>query len=96
MRRGMRRLWARAAGSGVLALTLGAGTALATPALLGYVALGSAPPEVIAVITAVAAGAILTMIADTMIPEAFEQTRTWTGLITTVGFLVAFGIDVAG
>jgi ZIP family zinc transporter len=62
-------------------------------ALLGYVALGSAPPEIIAVITAVAAGAILTMIADTMIPEAFESTRTWTGLITTVGFLVAFAID---
>ena len=64
-------------------------------ALVGYVALGSAPPELIAVITAVAAGAILTMIADTMIPEAFEKTRTWTGLITTVGFLVAFAIDLA-
>src|SRR3954451_6115744 len=62
-------------------------------ALIGYLALGSAPPEIIAVITAVAAGAILTMIADTMIPEAFESTRTWTGLITTVGFLVAFAID---
>jgi zinc transporter, ZIP family len=65
-------------------------------ALIGYLALGSAPPEVVAVITAVAAGAILTMIADTMIPEAFGRTRTWTGLITTVGFLVAFAIDVAG
>ena len=32
--------------------------------------------RLIAVITAVAAGAILTMIADTMIPEAFEKTRT--------------------
>ena len=64
-------------------------------ALLGYVALGSAPPGVIAVITAVAAGAILTMIADTMIPEAFEETRTWTGLITTLGFLVAFAIELA-
>ncbi|MGY1652301.1 ZIP family metal transporter [Geodermatophilus sp. SYSU D01119] len=65
-------------------------------ALLGYVALGSASPEVVAVITAVAAGAILTMIADTMIPEAFERTRTWTGVITTVGFLVAFAIERLG
>jgi ZIP family zinc transporter len=65
-------------------------------ALTGYAALGGAPPELIAVITAVAAGAILTMIADTMIPEAFERTRTWTGVITTVGFLVAFAIDLAG
>jgi ZIP family zinc transporter len=30
-----------------------------------------------------------------MIPEAFAQTRTWTGVITTVGFLVAFAIDRA-
>jgi zinc transporter, ZIP family len=64
-------------------------------AFLGYAALGGAPPEVIAVITAVAAGAILTMIADTMIPEAFEHTRTWTGVITTLGFLVAFAIEQA-
>jgi ZIP family zinc transporter len=68
----------------------------AIAALLGYATLGGAPPELIAVITAVAAGAILTMIADTMIPEAFEETRTWTGLITTVGFLLAFAIDQAG
>ena len=68
----------------------------AIAAFVGYAALGGAPPELIAVITAVAAGAILTMIADTMIPEAFEETRTWTGLITTVGFLVAFAIDQAG
>ena len=64
-------------------------------ALLGYLALGSAAPEVIAVITALAAGAILTMIADTMIPEAFEEARTWTGLITSLGFLTAFAIELA-
>ncbi|MFW3170383.1 ZIP family metal transporter [Geodermatophilus sp. CPCC 206100] len=65
-------------------------------ALVGSVALGGAPPELVAVITAVAAGAILTMIADTMIPEAFERTRTWTGVITTLGFLLAFAIEVSG
>ena len=52
-------------------------------------------PRSMAVITAVAAGAILTMIADTMIPEAFENTHAWTGLITTVGFLTAFAISLA-
>jgi len=65
-------------------------------ALIGYSTMGDASAEAIAVITAVAAGAILTMIADTMIPEAFERTRSWTGVIATVGFLVAFSIDVAG
>src|SRR3954447_25050830 len=64
-------------------------------ALFGYVALGGAPPELVAVITAIAAGAILTMVADTMIPEAFEKTILWTGVITTVGFLVAFALERA-
>jgi len=64
-------------------------------ALLGNLLLGGASPQTEAVITAVAAGAILTMIADTMIPEAFERTHAWTGLITTLGFLVAFALTLA-
>lgn len=58
--------------------------------LLGCLLLEGAPPETIAAITAVAAGAILTMVADTMIPEAFEKTHLYAGLIATVGFLLAF------
>ncbi len=65
-------------------------------ALVGYVALGNASPTVVAIITAVAAGSILTMVADTMIPEAFGRTRTWTGVITSLGFLVAFAIEQVG
>jgi zinc transporter, ZIP family len=64
--------------------------------LIGYLALGDASPQSVALITAVAAGAILTMIADTMIPEAFERTRTWTGVIASLGFLLAFTIHVLG
>jgi len=74
----------------------GIALASAVAAALGYAALGGASPEVTAVITAVAAGAILTMVADTMIPEAFEQTHLLTGLITAVGFLTAFTISRAG
>jgi ZIP family zinc transporter len=80
----------------VFGVWIGIAVASGLSALIGYVALGSASPQVVAVITAIAAGAILTMIADTMIPEAFERTATWTGVITTVGFLVAFGIEQAG
>jgi ZIP family zinc transporter len=61
-------------------------------ALLGNLLLEGVSPQTEAVITAVAAGAILTMIADTMIPEAFERTFLWTGVITTLGFLLAFAI----
>ena len=87
----------RAGRSAMYVFGVWGGIALASglAALLGYVLLGGAPPEVEAMITAVAAGAILTMIADTMIPEAFENTHAWTGLITTVGFLTAFAISLA-
>ncbi|QCU77172.1 ZIP family zinc transporter [Citricoccus sp. SGAir0253] len=62
----------------------------------GYLLLGSAPDGVIGAITAIAGGAILTMIADTMIPEAFEITHAWTGLITSGGFLLAAAISWLG
>jgi ZIP family zinc transporter len=63
---------------------------------LGVLLLDGASPESVAAITAVAAGAILAMIADTMIPEAFERTQLYTGLVATVGFIAAFAIGRAG
>jgi ZIP family zinc transporter len=62
---------------------------------LGCLVLDDASKGTVAAITAVAAGAILAMVADTMIPEAFEETQLYTGLIATVGFIVAFGISRA-
>jgi ZIP family zinc transporter len=41
-------------------------------------------------IQAFAAGAILTMLADTMIPEAFADGGNLTGLATVFGFATAF------
>jgi ZIP family zinc transporter len=61
---------------------------------LGYGLLGSAPALVIAVTQAFAAGAILTMLADTMMPEAFELGGREVGLLTTLGFALAVGIAV--
>ncbi len=62
-------------------------------ALAGYTLLGGAPPEVLAAITALAAGAILAMITDTMVPEAFEDAHLLVGLITVAGFLTAFALS---
>lgn len=59
-------------------------------ALLGYTLFSRFSEEVIAATTAVAAGAILAMLTDTMIPEAFEQAHNFAGLITVCGFLAAF------
>ncbi len=63
--------------------------------LLGCLLLQDAPAEAIATITAVAAGAILAMVADTMIPEAFEKAHLYAGVLTTIGFLTAFTIGRA-
>lgn len=64
--------------------------------MLGVLLLSGASPAVIAVITAVAAGAILAMLADTMIPEAFEEAHIFTGLIAALGFICAFAISRSG
>ena len=65
--------------------------------LAGYLVFGGLSPGIIAATTAVAAGAMLTMIVDTMIPEAFAETHDWTGLIAVLGFLVSFALtELAG
>ena len=58
--------------------------------LAGYAVFDAFSPFVIAATTAVAAGAMLTMIVDTMIPEAFAETHDWAGLVAVLGFLVSF------
>lgn len=73
------------------------GIALASGAagLLGCLGLQGASPGTIAAITALAAGAILAMVADTMVPEAFERAHVLAGLVTTLGFILAFTIGHA-
>jgi ZIP family zinc transporter len=61
-------------------------------AFAGYVLFDGAGPRALAFVLAYAAGAILTMLADTMMPEAFESGGKLTGLATTLGFAVAFAI----
>lgn len=63
-------------------------------ALAGYVVLETASPTTVAFVLTFAGGAILTMLADTMMPEAFEHGGKLVGLLTTLGFAVAFAISV--
>lgn len=65
-------------------------------AIAGYAVFNSFSDEIIAATTAIAAGAILAMIADTMMPEAFETAHNWAGLITVMGFLTAFMLTKLG
>ncbi|HEY0419205.1 MAG TPA: hypothetical protein VGC80_06765 [Acetobacteraceae bacterium] len=65
-------------------------------AWVGYAVFRDFSQDVVAATTAVAAGAILSMLADTMVPEAFEKTHNATGLITVLGFLAAFVLSKMG
>lgn len=62
----------------------------ALAAIVGYLVFGHFSRAVIAATSAVAAGGILAMLSDTMMPEAFEEARDFAGLVTVLGFLAAF------
>ena len=84
-------LRARMSGARIIALWSAVAVVSAIAAALGYQLLGGASGDWVAFIQSFAAGAILTMLADTMIPEAFdaEGRSPFTGVVTTLGFAVA-------
>lgn len=61
--------------------------------LIGFQFLGYLPEHYKAFAMAFAAGAILAMITDTMIPEAFENGGRFIAMMAITGFLVAFIIS---
>ena len=67
--------------------------ALAT--VLGYGIADIASNEMRAGINGFAAGALIVMLVDSMIPEATEMAGRTTGLVTTLGFAVAAGLSFA-
>jgi zinc transporter, ZIP family len=60
--------------------------------LAGYGLFQNSSPDTTAFVLAFAGGAILTMLAETMMPEAYEHGGKWVGVVTTLGFAVAFTI----
>ena len=60
----------------------------------GYGLFQNASPGVLAFVLTFAAGAILTMLANTMMPEAFDEGGKLVGIATTLGFAVAFAIHL--
>jgi ZIP family zinc transporter len=61
-------------------------------ALVGYLVFADTSGAVRAFILSFAGGAILTMLADTMIPEAYRNSGKVTGLIVVLGFCLAFAL----
>jgi ZIP family zinc transporter len=64
-------------------------------AALGFGVLSGADPALTGTIQAFAAGAILTMLVDTMVPEAVEHAGALVGLLTALGFAAAFLLSTA-
>jgi ZIP family zinc transporter len=60
--------------------------------VIGYSLLGNSSPDVIAAVQAFAAGAILTMLANTMMPEAYGNGGRLVGMLTVIGFIIASGL----
>ena len=79
----------------ILGLWVAVLAASTVAAALGYGVLSGASGTVIAVIQSFAAGAILTMLADTMMPEAMEHAGALVGLVTVAGFASAFLLSMA-
>lgn len=80
----------------ILGLWLAVALVSAVAAAVGYAVLGDAPAELVAGIQAFAAGAILVMLADTMMPEGFAHGGRAVGLVTTLGFALAFLLSATG
>lgn len=62
--------------------------------LAGFALFDTASADVVAFTLAFSAGALLTMLADTMMPEAYDDAGPLAGIITTLGFGVAFWINI--
>ena len=77
------RLWLAVCGLSILAAALGYGLGHLLPGANG------------AVVDAFAAGALLVMLTDSMIPESFEHGGRETGLFLVIGFSVAVAVALA-
>jgi zinc transporter, ZIP family len=83
---------ARWSSASILALWAGVAVVSAVSAAVGYAVLDGASENVVGSLQSFAAGAILVMLVDTMIPEAFKEANRSkaVGLATTLGFALAF------
>jgi ZIP family zinc transporter len=70
----------------VLALWTAAAAITPAAAVVGAVLLVASPPAVQGMLEAFSGGVLLTMAAETMIPEAFERSPAFSGAIAVLGF----------
>jgi ZIP family zinc transporter len=77
----------------ILLLWWGVATCCAVATLIGYAAADAATGEFRSLIDGFAAGALIVMLIDSMIPEATRAAGRVAGLATTLGFAVATALS---
>lgn len=80
----------------ILTIWAGVIAACVAAASIGFHLLGDAPASTVAFIQAFAGGAVLTMLANTMIPDAYRNGGREVGLVTVLGFIAAASLVVVG
>jgi ZIP family zinc transporter len=89
----------RAAGRGereILRVWIAVAIVCVLATVLGYAIADSVSNNVNSAVDGFAAGALLVMLVDSMIPEATQQSGRAAGLVTTLGFAVAAGLSLTG
>ena len=74
----------------VMLLWTATGVVLVLVTMLGYAASDVVSSSAIALVQAVAGGATIAVLSDSLIPEAYREGGWWIGLATALGFVVAF------
>lgn len=84
---------ARLSPAAIMTIWIGAAVLLAIPVVVGYAALEGVQPQTLAWPLGFAAGAVLASLADTLMPEAFEEGGPSVAYATALGFLVSFVVS---
>jgi ZIP family zinc transporter len=77
----------------VMLMWLAVVAASAIAAALGYLVLDAESGHTGALVQSFAAGALLAMLADTLLPEAYKVEGVWTGPLVVVGFAASLALS---
>ena len=80
----------------VLGLWVVVAAACALATVAGYLAADAVSTSASALVDGFAAGALLTMLIDSMVPEAKDKAKDLAGLATVAGFALAAGLSLLG
>ncbi len=78
--------------SRVMLMWVATAVVLVLVTVLGHAASDTISRGAIATVQAIAGGATIAVLADSLIPEAYREGGWWVGLATALGFVVAFAL----